>query len=195
MQKISRESDMSASKASRAGTTAKDVEPPKDGIDLERMWAARSGDVTFREMSRDEVEAMLLRNRVGRLAFSLHDRVDVQPIHYIYERGWLYGRTSEGDKIVALEHNQWVAFEVDEVTDLFDWRSIVIHGSFWIMHPRGSPRAEELWTKAAELVSKIVPGALTETDPVAFRQTLFRIAVSDVRGREAKMKPPARNDP
>jgi Predicted flavin-nucleotide-binding protein len=162
---------------------------------MERIWAARTGDVTFRELSRDEIEAMLLRNRVGRLAFSLHDRVDMQPLHYIYERGWLYGRTSEGDKIAALKHNQWVAFEVDEVTDLFDWRSIVIHGSFWIMHPLGSPRAEELWTKAAELVSKIVPGALTDTDPVAFRQTIFRIAVSDVRGREAKMKPVQRNDP
>jgi hypothetical protein len=42
--------------------------------------------------------------------------------------------------------------------------------------------------------SKIVPGALTDNDPVAFRQTLFRIAVSDVRGREAKMKPLERND-
>jgi nitroimidazol reductase NimA-like FMN-containing flavoprotein (pyridoxamine 5'-phosphate oxidase superfamily) len=186
---------MSVSRAPRAVTTAKDAESPKEESDVERMWAARPGNVTFREMSRDEVEAMLLRNRVGRLAFSLHDRVDVQPIHYIYERGWLYGRTSEGEKITALEHNQWVAFEVDEVTDLFDWRSIVLHGSFWIMHPRGSPRAQELWTKAAELVSKIVPGALTDTDPVAFRQTLFRIAVSDVRGREAKMKPLTRNDP
>ena len=187
---------MSAAKASRAGTTvAKETQPPKDGAAAERMLAARAGDVTFRDLSRDEIEAMLLRNRVGRLAFSLHDRVDIQPIHYIYERGWLYGRTSEGDKISALTHNQWVAFEVDEVTDLFDWRSIVIHGSFWIMHPRGSPRAEELWTKAAELVSKIVPGALTESDPVVFRQILFRIAVSDVRGREAKMKPLERNDP
>lgn len=71
----------------------------------------------------------------------------------------------------------------------------MIHGSFWIMHPRGSPRAEELWTKAAELVSRIVPAALTESDPVPFRKTLFRIAVSDVRGREAKMKPRDRNDP
>jgi len=186
---------MSGAKASLAETTVKEAKPPKDRPEAERMFAARAGDVTFRELSRDETEAMLLRNRVGRLAFSLHDRVDVQPIHYIYERGWLYGRTSEGDKIVALTHNQWVAFEVDEVTDLFDWRSIVIHGSFWIMHPRGSPRAEELWTKAAELVSKIVPGSLTESDPVAFRQTLFRIAVSDLRGREAKMKPLRRNDP
>ncbi|MEX2110279.1 MAG: pyridoxamine 5'-phosphate oxidase family protein [Gemmatimonadaceae bacterium] len=160
-----------------------------------QQLAARAGQVVFRELARDEIEAMLLRNRVGRIAFSFNDRVDIQPIHYIYEHGWLYGRTSEGDKISTLTHNQWVAFEVDEISDLFDWRSLVIHGSFWILHPRGSPRAEELWAKAAELVSSIVPGALTEHDPVAFRQTLFRIAVGDVRGREAKMKPRERNDP
>jgi len=176
---------MTKAKGSAARAGANETDVAKHEPEVEWMWPARHGDVTFREMSRDEIEVMLQRNRVGRLAFSLHDRVDVQPIHYIYERGWLYGRTSEGDKITALEHNQWVAFEVDEVTDLFDWRSIVIHGSFWIMHPRGSPRAEELWMKAAELVGKIVPGALTENDPVMFRQTLFRIAVGDVRGREA----------
>lgn len=157
------------------------------------LAGAGTADVTFRELPRDEIEEMLLRNKVGRLAFSFHDRVDVQPIHYIYERGWLYGRTSEGNKIGSLTQNQWVAFEIDEVNDVFDWRSIVIHGSFWILHPRGSPRAEEVWAKAAELVSKIVPGAMTQNDPVGFRQTLFRIAVSDVRGREAKMKPPRRD--
>ena len=156
---------------------------------------AQKGDVIFREMPREEIEEMLLRNNVGRLAFSFHDRVDIQPIHYVYERGWLYGRTSEGDKIASLTHNQWIAFEVDEVEDVFEWRSIVIHGSFWILHPAGSPRAEELWKKATELMSRIVPGALTEHDPVGFRHTLFRIAVSDVRGRAASMKPPGPNDP
>jgi len=156
---------------------------------------ARPGDIEIRDLSREETEAIIQRNRVGRLAFSVHDRVDIQPIHYIYERGWLYGRTSEGEKISALKHNQWIAFEIDEVADVFDWRSVVIHGSFWIIHPRGSPRAEELWTKTAELVAKIVPGALTETDPVAFRHTLFRIAVGDARGREAKPRSIEKNDP
>ncbi|HJQ53037.1 MAG TPA: pyridoxamine 5'-phosphate oxidase family protein [Gemmatimonadaceae bacterium] len=156
---------------------------------------ARRGDVMFRDLERDEIERILMRNTVGRLAFSFHDRVDIQPIHYVYERGWLYGRTSEGDKIMALTHNQWVAFEIDEVRDVFEWTSVVIHGSFWILHPRGSAHAEELWVKAAELVSKIVPGSLTETDPVSFRQTLFRIAVSDVRGREASTKPAGRVTP
>lgn len=156
---------------------------------------ARPGDVEIRDLSREETEAVIQRNRVGRLAFSFHDRVDIQPIHYVYERGWLYGRTSEGEKISALKHNQWIAFEIDEIADVFDWRSVVIHGSFWIIHPRGSPRAEELWTKAAELVAKIVPGALTDSDPVGFRHTLFRIAVGDAHGREAKMRPVERNDP
>ena len=163
---------------------------PKDAIPT-----ARARDVEIRELSREETEAIIQRNRVGRLAFSFHDRVDIQPIHYIYEQGWLYGRTSEGEKISALKHNQWIAFEIDEIADVFDWRSVVIHGSFWIIHPRGSSGAEELWTKAAELVAKIVPGALTDTDPVAFRHTLFRIAVGDVRGREAKMRPVEQNDP
>ena len=168
---------------------------PKKKIVEESLRPARTGDVVFRELDRDEIEEMLHRNNVGRLAFSLHDRVDIQPIHYVYEHGWLYGRTSEGEKIAAVTHNQWVAFEVDEIRGLFDWTSLVIHGSFWILHPRGSPRAEELWKKAGELVDSIVPGALTEQDPVGFRQIVFRIAVTDVRGREAKLRPQERNDP
>ena len=153
------------------------------------MLAPRHGEVVFRELARDEIESIIARNNVGRVAFAFHDRVDIQPIHYVYERGWLYGRTSEGEKLATLQHNHWVAFEIDEIKDTFDWRSVVIHGSFWRIHPLGSPHAEEIWAKAADLVSKIVPGALTEHDPVAFRQILFRIAVSDVRGREAQRKP------
>lgn len=152
------------------------------------MLAPREGEVVFRDLLRTEIEEIIVRNNVGRVAFAFHDRVDIQPIHYVYERGWLYGRTSEGEKMATLQHNQWVAFEIDEIKDTFDWRSVVIHGSFWRLHPLGSPRAEEVWQKAAELVSKIVPGAMTDKDPVAFRHILFRIAISDVRGREAKLQ-------
>src|SRR6266853_3006398 len=65
----------------RVSGSPNEFEHPKDDPDLDRMWAARPGDVGFRDMSRDEIEAMLVRNRVGRLAFALYDRVDIQPIH------------------------------------------------------------------------------------------------------------------
>lgn len=67
-------------------------------------------------------------------------------------------------------------------------------GSFWKLPPRGGPHAEELWTRAVDLVSQIVPGALTERDPVAFRHMLFRIAVGDASDREARTKPIEQND-
>ena len=145
-----------------------------------------SPPVEFRELSHDEIEGVLARNIVGRMAFAFHDRVDIQPIHYVYERGWLYGRTSPGNKISTLRHNQWVAFEVDEVSDVFDWKSVVIHGSFWLLRPRGTPHAVDVWKRAVTLLSNVVPGTLTNDDPVGFRQILFRIAVADVTGREAK---------
>ena len=173
----------------RAPKAARPSSASKKPTNVEAMLAPRQGQVVFRDMSRAEVEEMIARNNIARLAFAFHDRVDVQPIHYVYERGWLYGRTSEGEKIATLRHNQWVALEIDEIKDTFDWRSVVIHGSFWRIQPLGSPRAEEVWAKAAELVSRIVPESLTDKDPVPFRQILFRIAVSDVRGREAQLTP------
>jgi len=167
----------------------------EQGENMNDEMAGAASNVVFRDLSREETDALLLRNKVGRLAFTFHDRVDIQPIHYVYERGWIYGRTSLGEKIATLEHNRWVAFEVDEVEDTFDWRSVVVHGSLWKLPPRGSPHAEELWTRAANLVGQMVPGGLTELDPVAFRHILFRIAVGDASGREARTQPLERNDP
>lgn len=142
--------------------------------------------VEFTELTHDEIETVLKRNKVGRLAFAFHDRVDIQPIHYVYERGWLFGRTSDGNKLATLRHNQWIAFEVDEVAGVFDWRSVVIHGSFWLAREHGTPHSEEVFKRAVALLDTVVPGTLTENDPVAFRQVVFRIAVTDMRGRLAK---------
>src|SRR5687767_1437716 len=92
----------------------------------------------IRELKGDEAQALLLRNNVGRIAFALHDRVDMAPIHYVYEAPWICGRTSTGAKVLTLAHNQWCAFETDEVRGLFDWESVVVKGAF---SPQGSPFA------------------------------------------------------
>jgi nitroimidazol reductase NimA-like FMN-containing flavoprotein (pyridoxamine 5'-phosphate oxidase superfamily) len=150
------------------------------------MTATAVRAIEFKELTHDEIEAVLERNKVGRLAFTFHDRVDIQPIHYVYERGWLFGRTSDGSKLATLRHNQWIAFEVDEVSGVFDWRSVVVHGSFWLAREHGTPHSEEVYRRAVSLLDTIVPGTLTENDPVPFRQVVFRIAVTAMRGRSAR---------
>ena len=81
----------------------------------------------FSDLSEANARALLARNHIGRLAFSYRDRVDIQPIHYVYDQEWLFGRTGMGSKLVMLAHHPWCAFEVDEVHGPFHWRS---HGSF-----------------------------------------------------------------
>ncbi|HEY5022667.1 MAG TPA: pyridoxamine 5'-phosphate oxidase family protein, partial [Gemmatimonadaceae bacterium] len=65
-------------------------------------------------LGRKACEAILARNSVGRIAFSLHDSVRIVPIHYAYASGWIYGRTAAAGKLEEILRNRRVAFEVDE---------------------------------------------------------------------------------
>ena len=154
--------------------------------------SARAAEPTaspvFRELSRKEMDALLSRNHVGRIAFTFRDVADIRPIHYVASRGWLFGRTSPGDKLVTLRHNQWVAFEVDEIAGPFDWQSVVVRGTFYRLSPDGSDIEVKLYKRALRAVRKLAPQALTRNDPVPFRTELFGIALDTMTGRASTTK-------
>jgi uncharacterized protein len=144
-----------------------------------------SGAPSIEELGTDEINAILARNRVGRIAYSMHDRVDIEPIHYVFADGWIYGRTSRGAKIEQLEKNKWVAFEVDEVTSLFDWRSVVVHGGVYLLERDASPESLATYSTALDLLRRLLPSTFREDDPVPYRDVVFRIAVQEASGRRA----------
>jgi uncharacterized protein len=143
------------------------------------------GAAVPRALTQRECLELLARNQVGRIAFAFHDRVDIQPVGYVFAAGWIYGRTSEGAKLETLAHNQWVAFEVDEVRGLFDWASVVVRGSFHRLDPDGSAADRDTFAHALRLVRTLVPQSLTARDPAPHRTVLFRIAVGEMTGRRA----------
>jgi nitroimidazol reductase NimA-like FMN-containing flavoprotein (pyridoxamine 5'-phosphate oxidase superfamily) len=137
----------------------------------------------FSVLGRTASEAILARNSVGRIAFALHDRVSIVPIHYVYESGWIYGRTAAGGKLREILRNRRIAFEVDEHTELFEWRSVVVRGPLYLIEPDAVRSDRRIHTKAVSLMRHLVPAALTDSDPVPFRNQLFRIRVAEVSGR------------
>lgn len=139
----------------------------------------------FRELTPEQSTTILARHHVGRIAYAFHDRVGIEPIHYVYDKGFLYGRTSHGSKLTAIAHQPRVAFEVDEVEGLFDWRSVEVTGTFYQAAEDGSATERAAWRHAIELLSRLVPGTMSESDPVAFRTVVFRIHVDEITGREA----------
>jgi nitroimidazol reductase NimA-like FMN-containing flavoprotein (pyridoxamine 5'-phosphate oxidase superfamily) len=140
---------------------------------------------TFRELAPAECDALLRRQRVARLAYAFRDRVSIEPIHYVYEDGWLVGRTAPGSKLEVLAHNPWVALEVDEVRDTFDWESVVVRGTFYQLHREGTETERASWARALPLLRRIVPEALGPGDPVGFRDVLFHVHADEVTGRAA----------
>lgn len=140
----------------------------------------------YRQLDDHDCEAVLRRQHVGRLAFIANSRVDIEPIHYVYRNRWIFGRTSEGTKVRALEHRPWVAFEVDEVESAFDWRSVVVHGTIHFLPSDGSPIEREEFARAVDELRSVAPEILTPSDPAPHRTLVFGLHVDNMTGRSAE---------
>jgi nitroimidazol reductase NimA-like FMN-containing flavoprotein (pyridoxamine 5'-phosphate oxidase superfamily) len=136
----------------------------------------------IRQLTRAEACALLARNHVGRVAYSLHDRVDIEPVHYVFRDDSLYVRTSRGSKLGALRHHPYVAFEVDEVTSLLEWRSAVVHGPVEFLD---AAIDDERYAAAVGHLRELVPQALSKSDPFPFRNVVLRIHANEIEARES----------
>lgn len=143
---------------------------------------------TFRELEREECEALLRSHHVGRLAYVIDHRVDIVPVHYTYEEGWLYGRSAAGQKLEAVMHNRWVAFQVDDIDGPFDWTSVVVKGGVYFLRHDGSAEERHKYLEALDTIRSVAPYALTAEDPVPERAVLFRIHADEMHGRSASTK-------
>jgi nitroimidazol reductase NimA-like FMN-containing flavoprotein (pyridoxamine 5'-phosphate oxidase superfamily) len=142
----------------------------------------------FRELDAPEVERLLTRNHVGRLAYTFHNRVDIEPISYIYVGGVIYMRTAPGSKLATLAHAPWVAFEVDEFEGPFDWRSAVAHGTVYMLEDSGSPVNRASYRLAVQHLRTLIPDALDGHDPTPERTVVIQLRPDVIVGREARSK-------
>jgi uncharacterized protein len=141
--------------------------------------------IAFRSLSTDECRALLARHHVGRLAYAYKQRVDIEPLHYVMDGEWIYLRTAHGSKLAMLEHSPWVALEVDEVRSLFEWESVVIHGSVQVLDAGDGPDAAARWEHAVETFRRLVPNAFATGDPTPHRDLMLRVHLSHLEGRAA----------
>jgi len=145
-----------------------------------------SGPV-FRHLSHQECQDILRAHNYGRLAFTFHDRVDLEPIHYVYDDPWIVVRTGEGTKLTVLTHHPWVAFEVDEVDEMFSWRSVVVKGTVYMLN--GERPDDPGHQQAIAAYRRLLPAAFTAEDPLPGKHVLFRMHVDEYHGRGCAPSP------
>lgn len=137
----------------------------------------------YRDLSHSECEDLLRKHKVGRLAYMLRNHVEIVPIHFVYDDGWIYIRSALGQKVRALHTAPWVAFEVDEVVSLSEWSSVVVHGSAQVLDPDGPESEVEALRRAIAALRSATPDALRPGDPAPERTFVLRISTDRMTGR------------
>lgn len=146
------------------------------------MPRSATDGVVIEELTRDESEAFLRRQAVGRIGCHAGGRTYVVPVIYAWDDGCAYVQSIEGRKIAMMRENPEVCFEVDEYEpDSGSWHSVIVEGTY-----------EELDATAAEkalalLVSRFQRSRGPSREPRSPRPVVaFRIRALEVTGRRVE---------
>jgi nitroimidazol reductase NimA-like FMN-containing flavoprotein (pyridoxamine 5'-phosphate oxidase superfamily) len=84
------------------------------------------------DLNTKECIALLANNYIGRIAYILKGGPEIVPITYFYdpENNSIISYSGKGGKIEAMRKNSSVSFQVDEISDVVHWKSVLIHGEY-----------------------------------------------------------------
>lgn len=137
-----------------------------------------------------QIEDLLKTQIVGRIGCHADGETYVVPISYAYDGTYLYCHTHEGKKSTMLRKNPKVCFEVDEMKDMANWKSVVAQGIFEELKER-----EERNLAMQTLLNRYLPIISSVTthlgehwpfhpdDATEIKGLMFRIKLTEKTGR------------
>jgi uncharacterized protein len=84
----------------------------------------------FGILNQIEIEEVLRHQVIGRIGCHSDSVTYVIPISYAYDGKNIFAHTLEGMKIGMMRKNTNVCFEVDSISNLDNWQSVICWGSF-----------------------------------------------------------------
>lgn len=81
-------------------------------------------------LDENQINKVLKDQYIGRLGCVSNEKVYVVPIRYVYDGNSIYAHTNEGLKLTLMRNNPNVCFEVDDLKDPCNWKSVIAIGLF-----------------------------------------------------------------
>ena len=131
----------------------------------------------FGKLDYKEIEVVLRHQIVGRIGCHAEGMTYVVPISYAYDGVYIYGHTREGMKINIMRKNPQVCFEVDQMKDMANWKSVIVWGTYEEL----SEKTER--TKAlVSLIDRILPLVSSETVHLSAHWPFIADDISTING-------------
>jgi nitroimidazol reductase NimA-like FMN-containing flavoprotein (pyridoxamine 5'-phosphate oxidase superfamily) len=81
-------------------------------------------------LNEEQIIAVLKENALGRIGCSDGKQSYIVPVNYYFDGNAIVVHSEVGKKIKMMRQNPNVCFEVDEMTDFTNWRSVIIFGRY-----------------------------------------------------------------
>lgn len=142
------------------------------------------------EMTREEINALLGRAKVGHLACVKDNRPYIVPLSFAYNSVFLYSFTTLGRKVEWMRENPHVCVEFDEIDSTNRWQSVVVTGLYEELpgdpsHIDARNTAHNVLSKSAEwwdpgYAKTVIRDKERPQEPV-----FFRISILELTGHKA----------
>lgn len=142
------------------------------------------------KLNNNEIEDLLQHEIIGRIGCHADGVTYVVPISYAYDGKYVYGHTHEGMKIDMMRKNPKVCFQVDRLTNMANWKSVITMGEFEEISD-----AEVRKEAIQKLIGRTLPILSSETvkltpewpfkggDPSKVEGIVYRIMITEKSGR------------
>jgi nitroimidazol reductase NimA-like FMN-containing flavoprotein (pyridoxamine 5'-phosphate oxidase superfamily) len=142
----------------------------------------------------DEIEEVLMKGSIGRIGCCTNGKAYIVPINYIYDGKQIIAHSTEGEKIHLMRNNPFVCFEVEEILDNCNWKTVISWGTYQeITDERERYEAMKLFVDQVLRLKisttahppEIKPERHSQ-DKQSVRPVIYRILLSEKTGRFEK---------
>ncbi len=144
-------------------------------------------------LTKEECLALLSNNYLGRIAYVLKGVPEIIPITYYYypERHSLISYSSPGSKIDAMRINNLVSFQVDEISALDNWKSVLVFGEFEELSGIDAKHLLHVFSKGVKKVilekEKLRPKFISDFSSKIEKDSIpiiYRINIREIKGKQ-----------
>ncbi len=141
-------------------------------------------------LNKDQIENILHSQSICRIACCDDKLPYLVPITYYYDGKYIYGQSQEGMKINILRKNPNVCIQVDLITSMSIYQSVIVNGKFEELKPGLSEKARsELHENILTMMTRSRIHKFEHSLDTEFatnspdKLIMFRIKINEVTGR------------
>lgn len=129
------------------------------------------------ELTYIEIEEVLQDQVIGRIGCCSGGTTYIVPVSYAYNDPYVYIFSLEGKKVDIMRKNPEVCFEVDEIQNIQNWKSVLVWGTFEEL--KGTLERQKAWKILAD---RSLPLLSAETTDLSHQPSLANDDVNEIEG-------------